>query len=107
METGLDGGGGAESFGEEVGGGVAEEGVFEVGEEKAARHGRRRRRPLTRFGAAPAFRNWCDFGLFRGAKCEREGNDVEENDHITHPISMIKEWVNVINEPNRNYYEFS
>lgn len=50
MVKGLGGAVGAESLGEEVGGGVAEEGVFEVGDEEAARHGRRR--PLTRFGAA-------------------------------------------------------
>lgn len=74
MEKGLDGvggGAGAESLGEEVGGGVAEEGVFEVGEEEAARHGRG---PLA---LAPLwfFRNWGAL-VVRGGPCK--GNDVDE-----------------------------
>lgn len=43
MVKGLDGAGGGEILGEEVGGGVAEEAIFEVWEEEAARHGRRPR----------------------------------------------------------------
>lgn len=69
MVKSLDGAGGGEILGEEVGGGVAEEAIFEVWEEEAARHcRRRRRRPRSlcrprRNGVA-------------------EGNDVDNNDSL-------------------------
>lgn len=70
MVKGLDGAGGGEILGEEVGGGVAEEAIFEVWEEEAARHGRRRRRRRPRWLCRPR-RN----GV-------AEGNDVDDNDSL-------------------------
>lgn len=70
MEKGLDGvggGAGAESLGEVVGGGVAEEGVFEVGEEVAARHRRRPPLALAPLWFFSKLVRFCLFGEWRNA----------------------------------------
>lgn len=94
VEKGLDGfggGAGAESLGEEVGGGVAEEGVFEVGEEEAARHGRRR--PLTLFGAALVFSKLGRFGLFRESGRETTWTRTTHFSYVTsHYSILISTW---------------